>query len=1190
MSKQVFYDPQRKRWKRLRQISNMVALVGAVVITVFAIGLVRMTPLPELLLSTPKRNFSEVKETPARGGQKPRHPTHRKTTGRPSDVPLNSGEGLRAAYYVEDDPASYSSLKQHIHQIDLLFPEWLHVVTPEGTLTSYSLDNRPFAVVDAAGVHGVDHENRVARTVATASTDATPPEIFPLVNNYDPTKQAFLPSIGDFLTNPEARAHFVEQIDQFLAANPSYRGISLDFEGIPSEAQQGYMALLTALYADFQPRQLKLYVNTPVGDDDYDLKYMADHSDGLLLMNYDQHQTDSGPGPIAAQDWFLDNLKDVLTKVPKNKAICALGSYGYDWTMSLPPVDPKHPDRTPKNFVPKVLGVQEISTQDAWQEATDAEAQIELDPDSLNVHFAYDDDDAHVRHQVWFLDAVTVLNQMRAARALGIETFSLWVLGQEDNSLWNIWDKPIHADPVKDLAEVEPGYDVDTEAPPYGDVLHITRKMQTGHRVVTMDGDDTLPVGYRPIAAETMTSYPLSYTVEQTGCRLKLCGDPANEVALSFDDGPDPVWTPKVLDILKKYNVVGTFFMIGAEAQDNVGVMRRVYREGHEIGNHTWFHPDISEISTADLDLELNLTERLFASELGVQPLYFRPPYSIDQEPDTNDQAAPAYRIQQLGYIIVGDKIDTGDWDEHPRKTPQEITDSVFQQISDMKTRSWMRGSIILLHDGGGDRSTTVAALPVLIETLRARGYKIVPVSELMGKTRAEVMPPLNHHQLWEARVDSVAFFVWAFFNHFVIAVFFVGDILMSVRLIVIGIFALIDRLRKRKNYAGPDYQPKVAVLIPAYNEEKVIVRTIRSVMMSNYKNIRIIVIDDGSTDNTYRAAVDAYPADIASGRLTVLTKPNGGKADALNFGLERTTEPVYVGIDADGVIAHDAITNLVPHFADPKIGAVAGNAKVGNRVNLWTQWQALEYITSQNFERRALDLFDVVMVVPGAIGAWRTDAVKRGGCYHTNTVAEDADLTMNLLEQGYSVIYEDRALAFTEAPVNMDGLMRQRFRWSFGILQAIFKHRGAFGKHRAMGLFALPNTLIFQILLPLVSPLIDLMFVAGVLNYFYDRHFHPEAASAASLEKLLLFFLAFIAIDFAASALAFALERKHPASRGDAWLLFHIWIQRFTYRQVFSIVLFKTIKRAIDGKPFNWDKLERTATMSKQTEKLTQV
>jgi cellulose synthase/poly-beta-1,6-N-acetylglucosamine synthase-like glycosyltransferase/peptidoglycan/xylan/chitin deacetylase (PgdA/CDA1 family)/spore germination protein YaaH len=1178
MSQQVFFDPQRKRWKRLRRIFDSMALFGVIVGVSFVIGLLHMTTLPELLLTTPKRNISALKVEPAKPGQKLRQSPHRKTNLKPSEVILNSGEGLRAAYYVEDDPASYSSLKQHIHQIDLLFPAWLHVVTQDGALTSYSLDNRAFAVVDATGVHGVDHNRRVAHVIAAAGEDT---EIFPLVNNFDSIKGQWLASIGDFLMSPASRAHFLQQTDQFLAANPSYRGLSLDFEDIPTEAQPGYKALLAALYQDFQSRKLKLYVNTPVEDDSYDLKYIADHSDGILLMNYDQHQEGSDPGPIAAQDWFLDNLKDALKIVPKEKIICAIGSYGYDWTMSLPPAPAKHGLGPAKRFVPKKLAAVEMATQDAWQAAEDADAQIELDPDSLNVHFAYDDDDAHVRHQVWFLDAVTVLNQMRAARALGIETFALWRLGQEDNSLWKIWDRPIHADPVIDLTHVEPGYDVDTEGE--GDILRITRKLQSGRRVLTMDDDDSIPLSYRPVASESMTSYPLSYTIEQTGYYPK-------EVALSFDDGPDPKWTPIILDILKKYHVVGAFFMIGDEAQNNVSVMRRVYNEGHEIGNHTFTHPDISDISNESMDLELNLTERLFAAELGVQPLYFRPPYSIDQEPDTNDQAAPADRIQDLGYVIVGDKIDTSDWDEHPRKTPQEITDSVFQQMHDMQTRPWMQGSIILLHDGGGDRAATVAALPVLIQSLRDRGISIVPVSQLMGKTRAQVMPPLNQHQLWQARVDMVAFFVWAFFNHFVVAVFFVGDILMSARLIIIGVFAVIDRFRKRKNFAGPDFAPRVAVLIPAFNEEKVIVRTVRSVLLSNYRNIRIIVIDDGSKDNTYRAVLDAYPAEIASGRLLLLTKPNGGKADALNFALAQTSEELYIGIDADGVIARDAIANLVPHFANPRVGAVAGNAKVGNRINLWTRWQALEYVTSQNFERRALDLFDVVMVVPGAIGAWRTAAVKTGGGYHTNTVAEDADLTMNLLEQGYEVIYEDRALAFTEAPINMNGLMRQRFRWSFGILQAIFKHRGAIRKRRAMGLFALPNTLIFQILLPLFSPFIDLMFFAGVGNYFYNKYFHPEAASPASFEKLLAFFMAFLIIDFLASALAFSLERKHPASKGDAWLLFHIWIQRFTYRQVFSIVLFKTLKRAIDGKPFAWDKLDRTATMSRETEKLTEV
>lgn len=1187
MDKPVFYDPQRKRWKRLRRIFDVLALAGVCLGAIFIVGLLQIKPLPELQLSSQNRNYRALtnpNKPVVKSNQKAALSAHRKTETKPSEITLNSGEGLRAAYYVDWDASSYSSLKQHIKQIDLLYPEWLHVISPDGTIIAFSAeDNRPFQVVDKNGVHHVDQENKVARTIAANHVDT---EVFPLVNNYDIVNNDYSDAIGPFLNDPAARAHFIDQVNRFLKANPSYRGITLDFQDIPDDAFPGFKALIADLYANLHPGNLRLYISTPVDDAQFDLAFIAANSDGLLLMNYDQHQQSTGPGPLAGQDWFVDNLQQVLKTVPKEKVILALGSYGYDWTTAAPEA-PKTASRghakaakTVPPPEPKVLNVDSITTQDAWQAASDSGAQIELDPDSLNAHFAYDDEDKHVRHQVWFLDAVTVLNQMRAARALGITTFSLWRLGSEDASLWKFWDTPTKADPAKDLAAVAPGNGVDTEGA--GDILRVTRTPQPGHRTITLDDDDSVPVSLKTIVKESMTSYPLPYTLEQYGYHPK-------KVALSFDDGPDSEWTPKVLDVLKKYNVKGTFFMIGEVAQDNVGTMRRVFEEGHEIGNHTFTHPDISEISDEQVKLQLNLTERLFASKLGINPLYFRPPYSIDQEPDTNDQAAPIDRIQKLGFLIIGDKIDTDDWYEHPKKTPQEITDNIFKQIADMETHPWNKGSIILLHDGGGDRSATVAALPVLIQALRARGYEIVPVSNLLGLSRDQVMVPLTNRQRWQARFDWIAFFIFGFFNHFVIYVFYIGDVLMSGRLIIIGLFAVIDRLRKRKSYATPEYQPRVAVLIPAYNEEKVIARTIRSVMMSNYKNLRIVVIDDGSSDKTYEVACNAYPDQIASGRLTVLTKPNGGKADALNYALEHIDEEIYVGIDADGVIAHDAITNLVPHFADPRIGAVAGNAKVGNRVNLWTRWQALEYITSQNFERRALDLFNVVMVVPGAIGAWRTAPVRAGGGYHTNTVAEDADLTMNLLEQRYKVIYEDRALAFTEAPINADGLMRQRFRWSFGILQAVFKHRGAIMNNRAMGLFALPNILIFQILLPLVSPFIDLMFIAGIVNYALDKYFHPETASTDSLYKLLTFFFAFLLIDFTASALAFMLERRHPASKGDYWLLFHIWIQRFTYRQVFSVVLFKTIKRAIDGKPFNWDKLERTAKMSKETEQLTQ-
>ncbi|MGB6130159.1 MAG: glycosyltransferase [Acidobacteriaceae bacterium] len=1162
--KQVFYDPGQRRRRILRRLTDVLVVAFTVVLAVFIFSVISRQRLPELLLPTQKPNFKALKERQSELNRRTAlaRPVHKRLRRRASEIVLNQDEGVRAAFY-ENDEADYSSLKAHIHQIDMLFPDWLHVISPDGNLVAATpfFPVHFYSVVDAHGVHGVDPNNQVKGVIDAAHEDT---EIYPMLNDYDTLTEDWGGDvIGKMLHSRAARERLHIQLDKFLYANPSYKGICLDFEQVPDEDDQLYADWISELHDDFRAKHLKVYVNIQVSADPAYIRRMAQSSDGIILMNYDEHEVTSDPGPVASEPWFEANLARVLKIVPRQKIICGIGNYGYDWALPLPEKGKKVSDQ--------VVDVDDLSVQEAWQRAADSEADVHLEGDELNPHFVYDDEDKHLRHQVWFLDGVTALNEMRAGRQMGVRTFALWRLGEEDPSLWQVWGDPAAKNAPDELRTVPPGEDVDTEGE--GDILRITGTPEMGERTIQMDADDFT------IIDEDMVRLPRSYTIEQYGYN-------PHEVALTFDDGPDPVWTPKILDVLNQYHVHGTFMVIGAEALDNVGLLKRYIADGEEIGNHTFTHPDISEISPQQLELQLNWTERLFAAELGIQPLYFRPPYSIDQEPDTNDEAAPAYRIQQMGYTIIGDKIDTDDWNEHPHKSPQEITDSVLQQLQEMKTLTWMRGSIILMHDGGGNRSATVAALPLLITTLRAKGYKFVQVSDLMGKTRAEVMPALSPKLRWQARIDWVAFFFFSFFAHFVVDIFFVGDVLMSARLLLIGIFALIDRLRHRHIPPGV-YRPRVAVLIPAYNEEVVIVRTIRSVLKSDYENIRVIVIDDGSLDRTFDAARDAYPEEIAAGRLLVLTKPNSGKAEALNFGLNHVEEEVYIGIDADTVIAPDAISKLVRWFADPRVGAVAGNAKVGNRINLWTQWQALEYITSQNFERRGMDLFNVVTVVPGAIGAWRTSAVKQGGCYPVNTVAEDADLTMNLLEQRYKVIYDDRALAFTEAPANARSLMQQRFRWSFGILQAVFKHRAAARTNRAMGFFALPNILVFQILLPLVSPFIDLMFAAGVVQYLIDRHFHPETASAASFEKLLAYFLIFILIDFVTSALAFALEPRLPSNKGDGWLLFHIWLQRFSYRQIFSIVLFRTLKRAIEGRPFNWEKIERTARLSRQTEEI---
>jgi peptidoglycan-N-acetylglucosamine deacetylase len=1160
MAGPVFYDPRRARWKRLRRLFDVVAVVVSALIIFFVYTALRDEPLPELLFSPQKRAFKALKESEkerARDRQKKAAArSHRNSKLAASQVVLNQEEGIRAAFYVPWDPASFSSLRSYAHQIDMLFPDWLHVLSDDGHLQGIDdQTNKFFDVVQDDVVLPVDD-----RVMPFLNAEDTSMEVFPMVNNFDGAN--WVPGIVAFMNDPDARAVFRTQVMQFLGSG-RYRGLTVDFETFPPNGQPGYISLLQELSADLHARGLKLYVAVPPHSNEYNYSAISAAADGVVLMNYDEHYPGAASGPVASQDWFVNNLKFAASVVPKEKIICAIANYGYDWVKK-----PK------KGNLPAGERDSSKSVQEAWLEARDSDQDVNFDDDALNPHFSYLDE-LGVQHDVWFLDAVTALNHMRAAQTLGIQTFALWRLGGEDRSLWKVWDVPGDPGAADKLRDVPPGADVDMEG--QGEILRVEDKPIHGIRDLTIDADSKL------ITDEVFQSLPEPYRVGRYGYS-------PNKVAITFDDGPDPEWTPKILDVLKEKHATATFFLIGIQTDRFSSIAKRIYAEGNTIGNHTFTHPDVSNISTAYMKVELNLTERLFASLIGVRVTLMRPPYAIDEEPDTADQVRPLEVPQEMGYITVGNRIDPNDWnlydpsDPQGKRTAEDISSYVLTHLPPCRPEDLRCGNIVLLHDGGGDRAETVRALPMIIDGIRARGYEIAPVYELVNKTRADVMAPLPPGERWAARLDRLGFWMFDVSIVGITWIFLAGDLLMTGRLLFIGAAAVYDRLRE-KIFGRPaeiaSYRPKVAVLIPAYNEEKVIERTVRAALNSNYRNLRVIVIDDGSRDRTLEVARNAFAAEAAAGKVLILTKPNSGKADALNYGIEHIGDAeIFVGIDADTVIAPDAIARLVPHFINPKVGAIAGNAKVGNRVNLWTRWQALEYITSQNFERRALDVLGAVSVVPGAIGAWRISAVREAGGYHTDTVAEDADLTMALLRLGYRVEYEDMALAYTEAPTNANGLMRQRFRWSFGILQAVYKHRGVFARKGALGWVALPNIVIFQILLPLVSPLIDIMFVVGTIWYFIQKYFHPDSTDPDSFHKLVAFFFAFLVIDFLASAIAFVLERRRPDDKEDGWLLSQVWLQRFAYRQLFSIVLFKTLKRALEGRKFAWDKLERTAAV----------
>jgi cellulose synthase/poly-beta-1,6-N-acetylglucosamine synthase-like glycosyltransferase/spore germination protein YaaH/peptidoglycan/xylan/chitin deacetylase (PgdA/CDA1 family) len=1154
MAEPVFYDPKRARWKRLRRFVDILVAALSALILFFVYTMLRDERLPELLFSPQKRAFKALKENEkekARERQKKlASRSHRKSKLPASEVKLNQEEGIRAAFYVPWDAASFSSLRDFSRQIDLLYPDWLHVLTPDGRLQGVDdQTNKFFDVVQNNHVRPVDD-----RVMPFLKAEDPGMEVFPMVNNFDGA--SWIGDITGFLNNPDARRLFRQQVQLYLASD-RFRGLMVDFEAFPSTGQPGYIALLNELSSDLHSRGMKLYVSLPAHNNEFDYAAIAAPADGVVIMNYDEHYPGAASGPVASQDWFVDNLKFAVKAIPREKIICAIANYGYDWVLK-----PK------KGKLPSDERDHTVSVQEAWLEARDSDEDINFDDDALNPHFSYLDEHS-LRHDVWFLDAVTALNHMRAAQTLGIQTFALWRLGGEDRTIWRVWDVPGDAGATDKLRDTPPGQDVDMEG--QGEILRIEDRPAHGTRDLTIEPKTKL------ITDENFQSLPEPYRVARYGYST-------NKVVLTFDDGPDPTWTPKILDVLKSKNAPATFFLIGIQTDKFSGLAERIYNEGHTIGNHTFTHPDVSNISSTYMKVELNLTERLFASLVGVRATLMRPPYAIDEEPDTADQVKPLEFSQDMGYITVGNRIDPSDWSSNPRYTAEQISSYVLAHLPPCGPNDLRCGNIVLLHDGGGNRAETVRALPMIIDGIRARGLEIAPVYDLLGKTRADVMSPLPTGERWAARLDRLGFWLFDVGTLGITWIFFLGDLLMTGRLLFIGAAAVYDRLHE-KIFGRPSevasYKPKVAVLIPAYNEEKVIVRTVRAALNSDYPDIRVIVIDDGSCDRTLEVARDAFVREEAAGRVLILTKPNAGKAEALNYGIEHILDAeIFVGIDADTIIARDAISHLVPHFVNPKVGAIAGNAKVGNRVNLWTRWQALEYITSQNFERRALDVLGAVSVVPGAIGAWRVSAVREAGGYQIDTVAEDADLTMALLRRGYRVEYEDMALAYTEAPTNANGLMRQRFRWSFGILQAVYKHSEVFGRKGALGFVALPNIVIFQILLPLVSPLIDIMFAAGAIWYVVQKHFHPDSTDPASFHKLVAFFFAFLVIDFLASALAFALERRRPDEKEDVWLLSQVWLQRFAYRQLFSVVLFKTLKRALEGRRFAWDKLERTAAV----------
>lgn len=1027
------------------------------------------------------------------------------------DLGAVPGRALSIGFYANWDQSAFSALEKDLPHLDWVIPTWLSVQGSDVGIRN-DLDHRGLAAIRAA--------------------DPSKP-IFPLLQNSVEGKWDG-EGLARWLADPAKRAERLKEIIDFLDFN-KLQGLTVDFESVPDSAQPDLKTFLKEMAAAFKPRGWLILLAVPFDDDSWDYAAYSHLVDFMILMAYDEHWDTGTPGSIASQGWF-EHLLDLRMKdLDPSHTIIALGNYAYDWTPGKPGED--------------------LTFQDTARLARMRDAEIDFDPDAENPHFAYKGPDG-AAHDVWFLDAVTAFNEIHASDVYAPAGYALWRLGSEDPSVWSVMGRPYGSAAPDALKTIPATQEVYFEN--QGEILHVAAEPSDGQRTTELDPETG------DIVDENYLVLPTSFIIQRFGVQPK-------KLALTFDDGPDPTFTPQILDILKEKNVHATFFIVGENAGASPDIVQREYDEGHDIGNHTFTHPNVVELPLGMAKLEINATRRLFEAITGHSMRFFRAPFLGDSDPTTIDELEPVSLAQKMGFVTVGLRIDPDDWLRPPAQT---IIDRILKQVADQDPDN--AGNVILLHDAGGDRSETVKALPRLIDELRARGYELVPVSELAGLTREQAMPTLPP-AMWAPLVNRSVFYTLGYSSHLLQAMFIGAIWLGFARVIFLAGLGLLHRWhewRRPKPIIAGTY-PEVSVIIPAHNEAKVIAKSIERILASDYPDVEVIVVDDGSTDET-SAVVAGRFGNVP--RVKLITTANGGKANAINVGLTQAKGSIIVALDADTLFETNTISNLARWFEDPSVGGVAGNAKVGNRINTVTRWQALEYVSAQNLERRALVALGCITVVPGAVGAWRREALERVGRFPVDTLAEDQDLTIAVQKARYRVVFDSEAIAWTEAPDTMQGLIRQRFRWAYGTLQCLWKHRDAAFRPRygTLGMIALPQVWLFQVLLALIAPVIDFALIWQILRTGLDYLQHRDQFNPDSLAITLAYFLAFMATDFAAVAIAFIIERN------ENWrLMLWLGLQRFCYRQILYYVVIKSAIMALLGPFVGWGKLDRKATVS---------
>jgi poly-beta-1,6 N-acetyl-D-glucosamine synthase len=1129
----IFFDPSGKRRSyaiALIFIAAILALTGIILSWILFLGSPLVTEhlaeLNEQFLKPDKRKIHEdIPESTIKNSRdalvREIEQTRKMGALQKEDKSLHHKIAFTSAL----DKNVISSIRIHADELTAISPAWLHLSEDGKHLSPLLYD--PNINPANRGLIAIAQDNGI--NIYPRFTNVSSSDI-----DSDRTRAFLL----------DSRRHTVlsSEIVEFLTKE-NFKGIFIDLRIDRGDEKSKLYTFIKTLSVACHNASKEVGVISYL-DDQLKLRQLNPDIDHVVLIN-SYGRTRHGPAS-SVQD-FADTLQKIFQDVPASKITIAFSSDAFKWA---------HGDKKT---------TEKLSFMSAVSQARNV--PLEFDPESGTSTYRFIEENG-LRGQSWILDAPFSFNTKKIATEGAVANFGIWNVGGEDPGLWEL----LNAQPsVAELEHVPPSSPIVSNG--RGDILSVSLSgTEEGARKLHLDEQSGL------ITKVTYESIPTAAAVTHAGYKSK-------QIALTFDDGPAEPFTEEVLDILKEHKIKATFFLIGEHALTYPEITKRIYDEGHDIGNHTFTHPDLSLVSKSRITLELNAAQRALQSILGRSVLLLRPPYISENSPLSIQEFRVLSIAQNLGYTTVGISNNGRDWIAYEsgpdgssiERTGKDIAEEILSKID------LMSGNAILLHDGPKERSRSVDALAILIPELKAQGFTFVTTHELMGVPREAILPATSPSplRLMHKFVLEIISYGSLAFNGL-----FIGIVVLGVlRLAIILICAILSRIKElQQSISEEDFDKArdipVSIIIAAYNEEKVIAHTISSLLQGSHRAYEIIIVDDGSKDNTSGEVIKHYSEHP---RVKLIRQHNGGKSSALNHGIQYAQYDILVCLDADTQFDADAVTHLAKHFLDPRVGAVAGNIKVGNRRSILTHWQSMEYITNISIGRRAYAYLNAILVVAGAAGAWRRVAVEQAGGYHSDSLAEDMDLTWRVRRLEWNVVNEPKAVGYTEAPEDFRSLYKQRFRWSYGALQCLWKHRSAFFKHGFFGWLGIPSVLVFGCIFELLSPLADLKIL---LTLFTSLTLlltdHPIYLGSLEYTDLIApmittcwLYAIFFGVELLISMLAFYFDGE---SMRPLWLLF---FQRFIYRQLMYVVACRALWKALSGWKQGWGVLQRTGSVT---------